>query len=158
MADMEVYFEMDVGEVGDGDDGTMGDGVFGDEDYNWDWLEPEESIGDEHRRRIAEYRGRMNKQGEGPIALEESRDIAVEEARGGDAPPPPPAAHPEPVGGRARRGRCFAVRVRRETLRVPREPTERDRQDHELHHIPLEDWCESCAHTKSLAKGASSGS
>ena len=33
----------------------------------------------------------------------------------------------------------------------PREPTKAEREEHELSHIPPEDWCEFCVRTKSVA-------
>ena len=64
--------------------------------------------------------------------------------------PPPPMQAPNQRPGRRRR---LAFRGRREALRQPKGPTERDREEHDLSHIPPEDWCTICARTTCLAHG-----
>ena len=50
----------------------------------------------------------------------------------------------------AQRQRRYAVQNRRRKFKVPREPTQQERDDHMLTHQPPEDWCEYCARGKAL--------
>ena len=141
--DGAVYMDNEEDEFEWPDELAEDDSMFWPDDFAED-----ESVGAEFRRHQEEYNREVREGERDDIIAEEAK--ADEEEASGDVPAPPGDAPRRP---RRQQQRCrrFAVHNRRRVLRQPREPTEKEKEEHYLHHIPPEDWCEICSRTKTLA-------
>ena len=124
----EMVLDSDMGDIAylDGND-------KGDDDAEWDRDAARLFMDDSDEEGAAPGGGSRDPGGEGDVAIQ-IPEIPVQ------------------VEG-FRRPRRYAVRDRRRKLHVPRVPTQQEREEHMLAHMPPEDYCEYCQRGKALARG-----